>query len=271
MAIETVKVAIGSATAKAGEGEEAEVVKKEGVAGESEAEVEGGKAKEGEAALDPKALTEKPKEGEAGAVKTEEQLEVEKAVGFDLTPFSEEYATNGKLSDESYAAIEAKGFTRATVDTYIAGLQAQVDARNTALASVVGGPENYNAVIKWGVGALTEAEKQEAVKVLSGKDQSAAQTFLMGLNARFEKENGRAAKKTSGGGEPAGEALFKSRAEQAAAMRDPRYTNDRKYRDEVMKKSIRSFGAKTAKKRTKRTAQKAARKTTHRARAKGKR
>lgn len=252
----------------AGGGENAnnEEVKKPGVAGGESKENESSSS---EAPLDPGAALKKP-EGEAakpgaGEQKSEAQLQAEAATGLDLTPFSDEFIEKGALSEESYAKLATKGISKETADTYIAGVRAQADARNVALSSLVGGVDNFNAVIKWGAGALSEAEKAEAVKFLSGKDESAAKTFFMGLNARFEKEVGRDPGKRSGGGGSAAEDVFKNRAEQAAAMRDPRYQNDRAYRSGVMEKSIRSFSDKSAKKRTR----KAAPKTTRRARSKG--
>lgn len=270
MASETVKVPLsqggqpqgnaeGEGKGKAGE----EVVTQD--QGKPEGVVEGKpEGEENKEAVNAAAeLSKKPEE----APKTDAQLQAEQATGFDLTPFSDEFTTTGKLSDESYKKLEEKGFTRGTVDTYIAGVQAQVERRNNALASTVGGVDNYNAIIKWGAGVLTEAEKVQAVKLLSGSDEAAATTYLAGLNARFVKEVGKDPSKRSGGGGSSASDVFASRAEQMKAMRDPRYHTDPKYRAEVTEKSIRSFSSKKAKKRSKTVA----RNSTRRARAKGKR
>lgn len=212
---------------------------------------EGGEQKvegEGTEASHPSALNEKP-EGEQGLLKpgekTEEQKAAEAATGLDLTPFSDEYAEKGALSEESYAKLAEKGITRATADTYVAGLKAQVSERLNTLATAVGGVDNYNGLIKWAAGTLSDAEKKEAVKVLSSGSIEGAQTYLQGLNAKFVKANGKVpGKSSSGGGSPAPD-VFANRQEQAAAMRDPKYRTDAKYRKEVEAKSLRSFGTKT--------------------------
>ena len=197
---------------------------------------------------------EAPKpEGEAGA-KSEDQQNVEKATGLDLTPYAQEWDSTGKLSDKSYSDLEKGGLSREVVDTYIEGLRARVTARLNSYAEAVGGVENYNAILNWGKTGLTEGERAEAVKVLSGTNADAAKLFLAGLQAKFVQANGRVPGKIAGGGAAPAADVFSSRAEQAKAMRDPRYKTDPAYRDEIAQKSIRSFGSGAQKKRVKKAA-----------------
>jgi hypothetical protein len=224
--------------------------------------------------VNPNELT-KPPEPALGTTKTEEQTNAEAATGLDLTPFAQEFNANGKLSDESYKALEAKGFSRHVADTYIAGVQAQVTARLTTLSEAVGGVDNYNAILNWGKTGLSEGEKAEAVKMLSGGSPDAAKTYLAGLNARFVAANGKVPGKMAGGGAAPSEDVFNSRAEQAKAMKDPRYKTDAAFRQTVIEKSVRSF-SKGSRARVKAPAKSAAsrRRTstnTRRAHAKGKR
>lgn len=217
----------------------------EGAAEGAEQEQPAGEGAEGGEAQHPAALTEKPAAdaeglpaGEADAIK-----EAEKATGLDLKPYQEEYANTGKLSDESYSKLEKAGIPRETVDVYVEGLKAQVANRLADLSSVVGGVDNYNAIINWGKANLSDAEKTAAVRALSGKDVEGAKVFLEGLNAKFVKAVGKTPAKTSGGGKAVvTEDVFANRNEQAKAMRDPRYHNDPAYRAEVTAKSLRSFG-----------------------------
>lgn len=249
----------------------------------AEAPKEGaGPATEVAAPVNPNELTPKPVE-QPVAGKTEEQQRAEAATGLDLAPFSAEFQRDGKLSDASYKALEAKGFTKQIADTYIAGVQAQVTARLTDLSSAVGGVDSYNAIMEWGKSGLSEGEKAEAVRTLSGGTSDSAKTYLMGLQARFVAANGKVPGKIAGGGSQPSEDIFASRTDQAKAMRDPRYKSDAKYRDEVTQKSIRSFGGKnaTVKTRKRTPVKKAASRrprlksrnatTTHRTRSKGKR
>lgn len=227
---------------------------------------EGAQEATGEAVAAPLSdLTAKPAEAAPGEpAKGEDQIAAEKSVGFDLTKYSDEYASGGALSDESYKELEAKGFSRDTVDTFVEGVKAKAQVRADTLASAVGGVDNYNAIITWGKSALTDAEKAQAVKALSNPDAEFAKTYLTGLNARFVKEHGKAPGKMSGGGGPSPEEVFKDRSEQAKAMADPRYSKDPKYRNEVIQKSMRSFRASGAKKRTKAAVKKTARSSTRR-------
>lgn len=227
-------------------------------------------AGEGSAApVNPADLTKKPD----APAKTDEQARAEAATGLDLTPFSQEFNANGKLSDESYAKLAEKGFTKEITDTYIRGVQAQVTERLTTLAQSVGGVDTYNAILEWGKTGLSEGERAEAVKMLGYGSADAARTYLAGLNARFVAANGKAPGKIAGGGAaPAGD-VFASRADQAKAMKDPRYKTDPAYRDSIVQKSVRSFskGSSKARSKVKPTARRARSKTTTHRAPKGKR
>jgi hypothetical protein len=211
-----------------------------------------------EAPVNPETLNQKPAEGEKPA----EQVRAEAATGLDLTPFAREFNTSGKLSDESYAKLAEKGFTREIADTYIAGVQARAAAHHTALSQAVGGVDSWNAIMTWGKDNLSDAEKAETVRALSNTNNvDAAKTYLLGLQARFVAANGKVPGKIAGGGAAPQGDVFTSRQEQAKAMKDPRYKTDAAYRNEVAQKSIRSFGKGT----------KARAKTTTRRAPKGKR
>lgn len=264
MSSTTVSIPIdGSGKAEASEqgksGEQAQQQQDQGQSKEAsgEAQGEGDKGKGNEAPLDPNAALKKDGEGEpaekkdgegeAAPAKTEAQIRAEVIAGIDLSSMSSEWVANGgKLSDASYKSLEEKGIPRAMADTFARGVQAQVTERLTDLASTVGGVERYNEILTWGKANLSDTEKVEAVKVLSEGTPDAAKTYLKGLQARFVEQHGKPPSKTSGsGGGGASENLFKSRSEQAAAMRDPRYRTDPKYRREVERKSIASFGKRT--------------------------
>ena len=231
---------------------------------------EGDKPEDGDKPKPLADLKETPKaEGEEGfkapGDKTEDQVQAEKAVGFDLSKYSDEFAETGKLSEESYAELEQRGITRETVETFKAGMEAKAHQRHLSLAEHVGGVDNYNAIIAWGAKNLSEEEKSAAVKAMAYGSIDSGGTYLQGLKVRMEKAVGRVPGKRSEGGSTPKSDLFESRQAQAAAMRDPRYRTDAKYRDEVTRKSIRSFGT-PSKKRVK-----AATKSTTRRAPKGKR
>lgn len=223
--------------------------KKEGESGEEVVE----NKKEGEAGegADPAHPADALKDKELPKPdKTEQQQDLEKATGLDLDPYSEEFQREGKLSEKSYKELEERGLKPATVNTIIKGLQAAAHEHLRDLAETVGGTDNYNAIMAWGKGALTDDEKFAAVKVLTAGGAE-GKVFLQGLQARFKEANGSPPKKRSGGGGGPQADVFESRGEQAAAMRDPRYKSNAKYRDSVIAKSLRSFGAAGSKKRTK--------------------
>lgn len=239
----------GSGKAAEVKAEEVVVQPKAGEAGEVVVEEKvGGEA---EVVEEPKHPAQALKDAEpVKPPKTEQQQDLEARTGLDLDPYSEEWHRDGKLSEKSYGELEAAGLSKKTVNTIIRGLQADAVSQLREIAEVVGGDANYNRIMTWAKGVLTDGEKHAAVAAMTGGGDG-AKVFLQGLQARFVEANGSAPRKRSGGGGGPKDDVFESRADQAKAMGDPRYRSDAKYRDGVVSKSIRSFAESGSKKRTK--------------------
>lgn len=153
------------------------------------------------------------------------------AAKLDLTQLDKEYAETGALSDASYEALAATGITRDMVDGYIAGQVAIAQQRDAAGFALVGGKEQYGAMVQWAKGNLSAAELAAFDQGVTGTDVQMKQAILS-LKSQFEAASG--SEPNLLGGNPAaasGGALpFASRAEVTAAMRDPRYRVDPAYR-----------------------------------------
>lgn len=163
---------------------------------------------------------------------------VEAPAGFD--EFSQELALHGVLSEASMAKLAARGFSGAMVDNYIAGHKAVGEQFHTTVAEVVGGKDNYAEMIKWAAQGMTQPEIAAYNTSLKG-GMDAAKLAAQGLYARFAQANGTEPNLMQGAtGTTTSSAGYASRAEQTAAMRDPRYEKDPAYRAEVAQKSIRS-------------------------------
>lgn len=150
---------------------------------------------------------------------------------------AEEYAKNGKLSDETYAALEAAGYSRAVVDTYIAGQKAIVSDIERQAFEVVGGKAAYEQMMQWGIANLSPAEQEAYDAAVNSLDPVKAKLAVEGLFARFRKEGSFEPSRTVGGqGGPVQGDMFRSKAEMIAAMSDPRYKTDAAYRQDVANK-----------------------------------
>ena len=151
-------------------------------------------------------------------------------------PYFEEFAKDGKLSDESFKALEAKGISKSMVDQFIAGQQANEAAADAEVSKVlesVGGQDAYKSMIEWAGTNIPLSEIQAYDKAVTSGDPAAARLAVAGLHAQFVKAEGSPANLLRGG-PAAGVKAFDSTAQVTAAMRDPRYKSDPAYRQEVM-------------------------------------
>ena len=78
------------------------------------------------------------------------------SVGLDFGKYSNEYNTNGSLSDSSYAEMEQKGIPRNVVDQYIEGQKALVTNVQNQVYNSVGGKEQYAEMVNWAKNSLSK-------------------------------------------------------------------------------------------------------------------
>ena len=185
-----------------------------------------------------KGETETKPEGDKAdpAAVTQEQAEQDlKKAGLDFQALSEEFNANGSLSDKSYAELEAKGYPRDLVDTWIDGQKAVVAQLQQRVYSVVGGQEQYEQMVAWAANNLTPAEI-DAYNLATSQGEASAKLAAQGLFAQFTNARGSEGKLMHG--KPAGSGVegFRSHAELTSAMSDPRYKTDPAYRNDVAMK-----------------------------------
>ncbi|SCW77078.1 Phage T7 capsid assembly protein [Rhizobium mongolense subsp. loessense] len=176
----------------------------------------------------------------AGDAPLEEARDVVAGVGLDFDALSDEFATSGALSDESYTKLAEKGLTREVVDSFIEGQEAKAQLYRAEVLLAVGGEDTYTQMSEWAATNLTQAELEAYNDQVDSGNLTAAKMAVQGLRARFEKENGAEPQLLNGetGGNSA--EVFRSTAELTAAMRDPRYKKDPAYRADVERKLSKS-------------------------------
>lgn len=151
----------------------------------------------------------------------------------------DEFASEGELSDETYAKLAEVGITRETVQRYIAGQQSMTDASNNKIIQAAGGSqENLDAMMAW---ASENLSQEEIVQVNAQLANDATVEYaVQQLYSRFSNEADHESNliegENSGGVSTTG--YFKSSAEMQAAMSDPKYATDPAFRAEVEKKII---------------------------------
>lgn len=108
------------------------------------------------------------------------------------------------------------------------------------LKAVVGGDENYSAMMSWASQALNEQEITMYDTVMEKGDPLACFFAVQALKSRFLDANGYDGQLLQGTAPSASQDVFRSQAELVRAMSDPRYDNDPAYRMDIADKLERS-------------------------------
>lgn len=153
----------------------------------------------------------------------------------DFAEFTDEFAQNGEISEESIAKIEGWGIPREMIDGYIEGQKAILEGHYNAIYNEVGGEDQYEEMLSWAADNLPEGEQDafnRAVMEGSGDEMMFA---IRSLNSRWLAAEGRPSAPLIQGniGPQGASGAFRSVAEVTAAMRDPRYSKDAAFRRDV--------------------------------------
>jgi len=167
--------------------------------------------------------------------------------------YTDELTTAGKLSDTSYAALDKAGYSKAMVDAYVKGLQADAtvtsavaaarlaDSQIQDITTSIGGQPALTNMINWAKGSLPDAELKAYNEAVSGSDPAKVKLAVHGLYAQYTKANGSEENLIRGRNEGVASLdRFESRAEQTAAINNPLYQKDPAYRARVSAKIGRS-------------------------------
>lgn len=168
--------------------------------------------------------------------------------GIDYAALEDEYAEHGRVSDESYAALEKAGFPKKLVDTYIAGLEAEslkaqvhIDKEVEGVKAAVGGEAAYARLTEWAAQNLPPEEIDGYNGVMETNNPAAMKMAVQMLQARYEAVMGREPRYVNGrGGSPASGDVYRSWQEVSRDMADPRYAKDPAFIRKVQEKMDRS-------------------------------
>lgn len=210
---------------------------------------EGKKQEESAAEEEPSETpSEEPLEGVEEEEAQEEAVEVSEITQL-LTDASKEFSENSsKLSPETIEKLSQLD-SKTLVETwanYIAqqeqqAVQATISQQEAdRVMKAVGGEKEYQAMIAWASENLTPAEVAAYDNVVNGNNPDAVYWAAMGLKAKYTDAVGYEGKQVSGKRPSSMEPGFRSHAELARAIRDPRYKDDPAYRRDVEDKLSRS-------------------------------
>ncbi|BAF89585.1 putative capsid assembly protein [Azorhizobium caulinodans ORS 571] len=163
----------------------------------------------------------------------EQQLQ---AKGLNFEDFTAEYRQNGKLSAESYAKLEQAGWGRQVVNDFIRAQEILAEQDVNSAYSAVGGEAEFRKIQSWARSNLSPAELSAFNDMVQKASSDALPFVVMGLQARYVQANGREPQLINGHASGPSVEGFASRYEMLQAMKDPRYSKDEAYRDQVAKR-----------------------------------
>lgn len=183
-------------------------------------------------------LQKKQSSKEPKAKKEEAPAEEEAASSLNssVQKATEEFAEKGALTDKTYVELEKAGIPRSFVEAYIAGQESMSTAQALEIQTEVGGNANYNAMSDWAAENLSDGDLAGFNSIVETGSIDQAKMAVKGLYAQFISAGGQPPELSQGSTSGSSVKPFGSAAQVTEAMRDPRYSNDPAYRDNVEKR-----------------------------------
>tara|TARA_R110002072_G_scaffold301241_1_gene480611 strand:- start:81 stop:839 length:759 start_codon:yes stop_codon:yes gene_type:complete len=160
--------------------------------------------------------------------------------GVDFDAMSQEFAELGGLTEDSYNTLLEAGIPRTMVDQFIDGQVAVAGQMQQEAFSQVGGQQAYEDMTSWASDNLPEASIDAFNDAVNSGNIETANLAIQGLQARYRSVNGNEPSLIMGETKSVTGGVFDSAAQLTAAMRDPRYSSDSAYRQQVASKLSRS-------------------------------
>ena len=160
---------------------------------------------------------------------------------------SKAYEESGELTDESIEALsqlDSKELIKAYLSQFqkqsaAAKAQQTEQADSDAIIASVGGKEQYNTMIQWASQNLS-ADEIEAYNTATSAGAASAKFAVEALSTRYKAAEGYEAPLVTGKAPRSGPQPYRSNAELARDIADPRYHNDPAFRADVEARLSRS-------------------------------
>ncbi len=144
-----------------------------------------------------------------------------------------EFAEKGELTAETYTKLAAAGLDKATVDSYISGVEAQSNKLTEAAHTAAEGADNYGKMLVWAEESLGEEEAKTFNALIASNDEGIIKGAVTGLYTKYRANVTVEGERIGGTGASVGTRTFASKAEMTAAMNAPSPTTPGKTRYEM--------------------------------------
>lgn len=187
---------------------------------------------------------EQPEAAEEVVEEVEETPEVvTQAVDY-MTQLGKEFDESGAVSDEAIeklSSMDSKDLVAAYLK-YNANAQAATlqQSQVNDIMATVGGADAYTEMVSWAGQNLPAEEVADFNAVTATNNPVAIKFAVQALSAKWKGAEGYEAPLVTGRKAPSKSKAFRSQAELARAIADPRYSSDPAYRMDVEQKLARS-------------------------------
>ena len=158
----------------------------------------------------------------------------------------EYYANDGTLSEETiskFSEMSSQDLVEAYMEMYENGQVGQAsqgvemsEAQVNSVMNAAGGEANYNEIVEWAAGNLSDRQIDAFDSVVDSGNPAAIGIAFQGLQSAYQEANGYEGRMLQGKAPSSSGAVYRSQAELVAAMGDPRYDTDPAYRADVIEK-----------------------------------
>jgi hypothetical protein len=182
---------------------------------------------------------EKPK-GPASELTIDQQAAaVVQNAGLDVDKLSEEFFAEGKLKDESYAALEKVGIPKAVVDDFIRLKQGEADSVKNEVIQIAGGQEGFSQMVQWA--ATNYADASTYNQMITSGDPAKMRMAMNALKAAYVSANGQEPSLQMGSGTSGNSSdVYTNDLEMVADMQKPEYQTNPTFKRQVQEKVARS-------------------------------
>lgn len=162
--------------------------------------------------------------------------------GLNFDTLADEFAAEGKLTDNSYAALEKQGIPKTVVDEFIRLKQGEAASVRNEVISIAGGEEGFQQMIQWAGKNYADVEVYN--KMISSGDPASMRMAMVALKSAYVSANGSDPKLVMGGGTASNSDVYASDLEMVADMQKPEYKTDPAFRRRVEEKVTRTLARK---------------------------
>lgn len=192
-------------------------------------------------------VEEQPEAAEEITEETPEEEPVSETVTY-MEELGREYSESGELPPEAMERLSSMD-PKQLIESYLqyqqratqaAQVQAMKQTEVNQIMDSVGGAEQYQNLVGWAAQNLGPEEVSQFNEVTNSQNPAAIRFAVEALNNRYKAAEGYEAPLVTGQKAASKSKGFRSQAELARAIADPRYSKDPAYRQDVEEKLARS-------------------------------